>query len=263
MTATADIPTHSAPPLVVARNLNVRFQLLSRARALRDVSFEIPPGEILCVIGPNGAGKTTLLNLLAGCLFKTRNRITIAGLDRWKNNYEVRRLSTYVPMGQYVPLGPTPLDHMTNMARLYEMPEADFARRCAALVDDMNYHKLLHKYWGQLSLGQYHKALLIGGFLPPARLRILDEPIASGIDPLGMEILGVWMKECRAAGESIVFSTQVLDRAHLLADRLLILHNGSIGFLGTPAQFIEENGLDADDDYALNRAFAQRFGGTP
>ena len=93
-------------------------------------------------------------------------------------------------------------------------------------------------------------------------MRILDEPVASGIDVLGMEILGVWMKEARARGELIIFSTQVLDRANLLADRLLVLDKGKLKFLGKSDDLVKQVGLDPGSDYSLNEAFTRMFGDT-
>src|SRR5690606_21794239 len=125
--------------------------------------------------------------------------------------------------------------------------------------NDLSFAPVLDNPWVELSLGQTHEAMMIGGFLPPARLRILDEPVASGIDPLGMEILGVWMKESRDRGEAILFSTQVLDRAHMLADRLLILGDGRLIFGGTPRDLMQEMSVDNTNDYALNEAFMKLF----
>jgi ABC-2 type transport system ATP-binding protein len=247
---------------VVARGLRVRFGLgFGIPWVLRDVSFSLKAGEITCIIGPNGAGKTTLLRVLAGCLFKTRCKISVFGLNRWRSNMAIRRRSVFVPADLQCAIGNTPYEHLTAIAIFYNMTQEDFGARCAALVDDLGYEPHLHKPWRSLSLGLAHKAMLIGGFLPDVEMRILDEPVASGIDPLGMEFLGVWMKEARARGETIVFSTQVLDRAHLLSDKLLILGNGRTAFWGSPAELIAKSEVDASDPYAINRAFYKLFKG--
>ena len=260
-----DLTGEISEPTLIADRLTVRYSGLLGPKVLDKVSFQLMPGEITCVIGPNGAGKTTLLNLLAGCLFKRSNRIKVFGLDRWKRNMEIRRKSTYVPATHEFFMGMTPFQHFIAMGRLYYMDEEAYSARCEMLVKDLKFEPYLDYPWSSLSLGLAHKAMMIGGFLPDAKLRILDEPVASGIDPLGMEILGVWMKESKQRGESILFSTQVLDRAHLLADKLLILGDGKVTFWGPPAELISQMGIDPNDDYALNAAFLRLFqkGGKP
>lgn len=252
--------TTEREPVLTATNLKVRYGAEPWGpKVLDKVSFDLMPGEITCVIGPNGAGKTTLMNLLAGCLFKRRNKIKVCGLDRWRNNMAIRRRTTYVPATHQYSMGLTPYQHFMAIGRLYYMDPETYAARCEALVSDLEFEEYLDYPWPELSLGLTHKAMMIGGFLPDADLRILDEPVASGIDPLGMEILGVWMKEARARGEAILFSTQVLDRAHLLADKLLILGEGKTVFWGRPAELMQQMQVDPTDEYALNAAFLRLF----
>jgi ABC-2 type transport system ATP-binding protein len=245
------------PPIAIeTTKVTVR---LGGARVLDKVSLEVHPGEILCILGPNGAGKTTLLQLLAGCLFKTRNRIRIFGLNRWRCNREIRTLSTFVPADFRSLAGTCPHEYLAAIATFYGLPPERYATRLAAMCYDLNYEQYLRIPWGHLSLGLRQKALLIGGFLPDTPLRILDEPMATGIDPMGLEIVGVWMREARERGETIVFSTQILDKAHLLADRIMILHKGRMVMIGPPRELIEAMGLSADDPFALNQAFFRFF----
>jgi len=248
----------TSAPIVNAQRLRVRFHN-TFTTALRDVTFTAHRGEIICVIGPNGAGKTTLLNLLAGCLFKRRTRIQIFGLNRWRKNKEIRLRSTYTPMNSHYLIGETPMEHLQAIGLLYGMAQETFATRCAALVHDFSYADLLQRPFANMSLGQRQKAMLIGGFLPEVELRILDEPVAGGIDMLGMEILGVWMKEARARGELVIFSTQVLTRAEMLSDKLLILDRGRSRFFGSPGELMQQTGTDPAQEYALNQAFLKFF----
>lgn len=254
------LPTsqHEPSPILEAHRLRVRFHN-TFTTALKNVTFSGDGGEIICVIGPNGAGKTTLLNLIAGCLFKRRNKIRVFGMNRWRKNKTIRLNSTYTPMDSRYAIGHTPMQHLQGIGLLYGMTQESFATRCAALVDDFSYADLLHRPFAALSLGQRQKAMLIGGFLPEVGMRILDEPVAGGIDMLGIEILGVWMKEARARGELVVFSTQVLTRAELLSDRLLVLENGRMRFFGKPDQLMQQTGIDSEEEYALNQAFLKLF----
>src|SRR5690606_20903751 len=158
---------------------------------LDNVSFAVQPGEIVCVVGPNGAGKTTLLNILSGTMLKTNCKIRVLGHDRWRNNATIRLQTTYVPAHLHYTIGSTPKEHCVGVRYAYRIAQSSFEAGCEELVRDLNYESYIHRHWQCLSLGLSHKAMMIGGFLPPAKLRILDEPVASGIDTLGMEIIGV------------------------------------------------------------------------
>jgi len=123
------------------------------------------------------------------------------------------------------------------------------------MSDEMNYTEHLNKYWHELSLGLNRKAGLIGCFLPEAKLRILDEPFAGGIDPLGMERLNSWMTDARDRGETIIFSTQVLDQAEDAADRIALMKEGQIHSMGSPGDLIEQAGIASNEPRTLSKAF--------
>ncbi len=111
------------------------------------------------------------------------------------------------------------------------------------------------KPWERLSLGMMKKTGLIAAFLPKVPLRMFDEPFAGGIDPMAMEQLYTWMAEAKAHGETILFSTQVLEQAENAADRLLLLEDGAIRALATPAALIVQAGIDPNEPRALYKAF--------
>jgi ABC-2 type transport system ATP-binding protein len=143
------------------------------------------------------------------------------------------------------------------------MDEGVFASRVWDLVHQMDLGSHWQKSWTSLSLGMIKKAGLVGVFLPDADLRILDEPFAGGVDPLGMEALYRWMIQSRARGETIVFSTQVLEQAGAICDRILLLEKGSLRWLGAPDDLVKEAGLDPDEPRAFARAFASICSGNP
>lgn len=244
--------------IITAENLYVRFGY--KKPALKGLSFEILSGEIVCIIGHNGAGKSTLLNLLGGCLFKKRNKLTIMGLDRWKDNLELRALMTYVPTDQDAIMGRGPYDHFLLMASAYGMESTDFTARVDTLINDMSFRDDTFTYWNGMSPGTKHKARIIGGYLPDVQIRMLDEPMASGIDAQGMEVISRWMVRERSEGRTTIFTTQVLDKAHLLADRIMVLGEGALLAFDTPANIIRNTGESVDDPYALQKAFFKFFG---
>ncbi|MEQ8819005.1 MAG: ABC transporter ATP-binding protein [Sumerlaeia bacterium] len=248
----------TSPVLLSAVGLEKRY---GRTLALAGVSLQARPGEVLCVIGPNGAGKTTLIQLLAGIVFPSAGHVTVFGLHRWKDNFAIRQRSTVLLADPIVGASPTPYEFLRFMAQIYGMPKERFLERTETLAREMALLDHLHKGWEELSLGMTKKAGLIGCFLPPADLRILDEPFAGGIDPIGMEALYRWMDAARGRGETIVFSTQVLDQADQVSDRLLVLREGELVANAAPEAVIRQAGVDPAEPRALARAFVALTGG--
>lgn len=226
-----------------------------RQLALDGVTLNVSAGEVVCIIGPNGVGKTTLLYLLAGVIFPTAGHVRILGLDRWENNFELRKRITVVPADLIIGQSPTPYAYLRLVGQLYGMEKNAFAEKLERMVGEMDFGPHLHRSWCELSFGLAKKAVLIGGFLPEVPLRIMDEPFAGGIDPLGMEVLYHWARAARLRGETVVFSTQVLEQAETTADRLVLLHEGRVSCSGRPVDVIAAAGIDPAEPRALGRAF--------
>lgn len=223
--------------------------------AIDGVGLTVNRGEVVCVIGPNGSGKTTLLYLLAGLLYPSAGHVRVFGLHRWQQSYAIRQRSAVLPATPVIGASPTPYEYLRYVAQVYGLPKAEFLTKVHRLAGEMNYLPHLKRPWEQLSLGLTKKAGLIGCFLPAVELRILDEPFAGGIDPLGMEVLYRWFSSSRLGGETIIFSTQVLEQAQDVSDRILLLRDGHISVSGSPLQLLQRAGVDPAEPRALARAF--------
>ena len=241
-----------------AKGLSRRF---GRTRALTDINLDIRRGEVLGIVGPNGAGKSTLLNLLGGVLYPSAGAVTVFGMHRWRDGFEIRRRAYYLPAAFDPADTINPYDYHRFLAQVYGLPRQEFRDKLAQFAAEMAYLPHLAKAWAKLSLGLGKKAGLIGCFLVPVELRFLDEPFAGGIDPLGMEILFEWMDRARARGETTVFSTQVLDQAEMVCDRLALLDNGRLVALDAPAVLMESAGVDPAEPRALAKMFFRLTGG--
>lgn len=245
------------PPPDIAIRAEGLSKFYDGVRAIDGVSLDVKRGEVLCVIGPNGAGKTTLLALLGGIIYPKAGTVSVFSEDRWQKNFELRKRSTYLPPQPIIGETPTPYEYHRFLAQIYGMTKPDFLDRLRALTADMKLAEHLHKSWHSLSLGLFKKAGLIGAFLPDAELRIMDEPFAGGIDPLGMEMLYTWMNRARLRGETILFSTQVLDQAEAAADRILLLDRGKIAAVGTPAELLALAKIPPTEPRGLAKAFVE------
>lgn len=244
-------------PAISCQGVSRRFD---RTQAVDDVSFDLGAGECLCVIGPNGAGKTTLLMMLAGVVYPDRGTITLFGRDRFGYNFELRRESVVLLADPGFGACASPYEYWLFIAQVYGLPRAVFRERVEHVAEALHMVPHAHKTWEKLSLGMLKKTALVAAFLPDARLRIFDEPFAGGIDPAAMDTLYRWFGECNARGETIVFSTQVLEQAETAATRILLLRDGRIVAHDSPAGLIAGAGIDAEEKRPLYRAFMKLTG---
>jgi ABC-2 type transport system ATP-binding protein len=243
-----------AETAIEAADLRFRY---GRAYAVDGVSLEVERGEVLCVIGANGAGKTTLLSLLGGMVLPQQGHVRVFGLDRWRDNFAIRKRSTFLLAEPAFGESLTPYEFLRFFAQIYGVPKQTLLDRVKRLAVDMDMIEHWNKPWTKLSLGMLKKTGLIAAFLPDAELRILDEPFAGGIDPMAMETLYAWIAAAKSRNETIIFSTQVLEQAESAADRILMLEDGHIRALGSPDEVIALADVDANEPRALYKAFLE------
>jgi ABC-2 type transport system ATP-binding protein len=241
-------------PILTTTNVTKRF---GRTAAVDGVTLELRAGESVCVVGPNGAGKTTLLLLLAGITLPSSGHVRVFGLDRWRDNFQIRQRSTFLTTAPLFGAADTPYEFLRFYAQVYGMDKRTFLERLRELAGGLEMLNHLSKPWAFLSSGMVKKAGIIAAFLPDADLRILDEPFAGGIDPFAMEFLFRRIKTCCGMGETIVFSTQVLEQAETISDRILLFERGRIAALGAPEELFALAGVSPDAPRALYQAFME------
>jgi ABC-2 type transport system ATP-binding protein len=203
--------------LVQTESLTKRY---GRVAALSDCTLAVERGEILGLLGPNGAGKTTLLRLLLGYLRPTSGRAVIDGLDCYRRSVDVHRLVSYLPgdarLFRHLN-GQETLDFFTRLRPGTQMPRAiGIAER---LQLDMT------RRVGQMSTGMRQKLALAIALAPETPLLILDEPTAN-LDPTVRRDVVELIREVRARGQTIVFSSHVLSEVEDACDRVVVLRGG-------------------------------------
>lgn len=239
-------------PILTATNLSKKF---GREQAVDGVSIEVAARESLCIVGPNGAGKTTFLLLLGGVLLPSNGHVTVFGLDRWRSSFDIRRRSTFLTATPIFGASDTPLQFLRFFAQIYGMEKGMFRVRLEELAAGLEMLAHLGKPWRSLSLGMIKKAGLIAALLPDAELRIFDEPFAGGIDPFAMDFLFQRFNACCTGGETIIFSTQVLEQAQTAAHRIMLMEAGRMSAIGTPDELFERAGVAPGSPRALYETF--------
>jgi len=201
--------------------------------ALDGVSIDVDQGSVLGVLGPNGAGKTTLVRVLATQQTPTSGRAWLAGHDVVTDRREVQRRIGVT--GQYAALDDdlTPTENLQLVAALAGMSRPNATER----IDDLRAQLALpddRARLGQLSGGTRRRVDLAAGLLTEPAVVMLDEP-TTGLDPRSRVQLWEVVGSLRDQGVTVLLTTQYLEDADQLADRVLFLDHGRIVAEGPPA----------------------------
>ncbi len=204
--------------------------------AVRDVSFQIPQGQVVAFLGPNGAGKTTTMRLLTGFMAPTSGSARIAGIDVQHDRLAAAEQLGYLPENGPLYLDMTPLGLLKFFGSARGMTGPELASRIDAVVTLCSLGTVANKPIGKLSKGYRQRVAMAQALLHDPEVLILDEP-TSGLDP--NQIQGV-RRLIRDLGRSktILVSTHILQEVEPVADRVLFLHEGRIVFDGTPKELV-------------------------
>jgi len=211
--------------------------------AIDDLTFDVAPGEIFGLLGPNGAGKSTTVRILITLLRPTGGRAVVLGHDVVKQPEAVRRLIGYVPQERAIDRFLTGREHLWLLANLYHLPKDEARRRILELLKLVELEAKADLPAKTYSGGMKRKLDIACGLLPNPKILFLDEPT------LGLDVqsrLRIWdyVRELKARGITVVMTTNYLDEADQLCDRLAIIDGGRIRALGSPSDL--KAGLGGD-----------------
>jgi ABC-2 type transport system ATP-binding protein len=217
-------------PAPVMTEPAIRIERLSKTyaggmRALNEVSFDVPRGQIFGLLGPNGAGKSTLINILAGLVVKTSGTVDIWGFDIDDHPRNAKRAIGVVP--QEIIFDPfyTPRETLEIQAGLYGVPPSE--RQSDALLAAMHLTDKANAYSRTLSGGMKRRLLVAKAMVHSPPILVLDEPTA-GVDVELRRQLWGYVRQLHAQGVTIVLTTHYLEEAEQLCDRIAIIHHGQV-----------------------------------
>ncbi len=194
-------------------------------RALDDVSFDVPRGQIFGLLGPNGAGKSTLINILAGLVNKSAGTASIWGFDIDAHPRNAKASIGIV--NQEIMFDPffTPLETLDIQAGLYGVPRAQ--RRSMELLRAVHLEDKAGAYARTLSGGMKRRLMVAKALVHTPPVLVLDEPTA-GVDIELRQQLWAYVRELNAAGTTVVLTTHYLEEAEQLCDRIAIINHGRL-----------------------------------
>jgi ABC-2 type transport system ATP-binding protein len=209
-------------------------------QVLKGISLSTAPGEFLGLVGVNGAGKTTLIKCLLDFAEPDAGTIDIFGLTH--RQPQARRTMAFLPERFVPPYFLTGGDFLRYMARFYGTPFDAAAAAETVSGLDMD-PAALDKPVRALSKGMAQKLGLVAALLSGKDLLVLDEPM-SGLDPKARALFKRRLLALKACGRTLFFSTHMLPDVQELCDRMAVLHEGNLAFVGSPDEFRERYGVE-------------------
>ncbi len=196
-------------------------------KAVDNLSLKVRKGEIFGFLGPNGAGKTTTIKMIIGLLNPDEGSVLIDGTDIGKNPIEAKKKIGYVPDNPNLYDRLTGTEYLNFMADVYQVP-ADLRRqRIGHYLEMFDLKDAAPDLIKSYSHGMKQKIALTGALIHEPAVWILDEPMV-GLDPKSAHLLKEQMREHCDRGNTVFFSTHILEVAEKLCDRIGIIHRGKL-----------------------------------
>ena len=211
---------------------NLTKSYVKDKKSVDNLNLEIKDGEIFGFLGPNGAGKTTTIKMITGILNPDEGDILIDGKSIQKDPLEAKKKFGFVPDSPDMFLKLKGIEYLNFLADIYEISEDTRKERIQALTAKFEIQDALNSQIQSYSHGMRQKIVICGVLLNNPKNWILDEPM-TGLDPKSSFDLKEMMRKHTQEGNSVFFSTHVLEVAEKLCDRVGIINKGKLVFVGT------------------------------
>jgi sodium transport system ATP-binding protein len=235
--------------MIEARNLVKKFRDKKRGKvaAVDGVSFSCRPGEIYGLLGANGAGKTTTLRMLATILAPTEGTAIVAGYDVNKEPEKVRACVGFLSTATALYGRLSAFEMVQYFGRLHGMDDVSLRTRIDAIFQRLDMNEFRDRRCDKLSTGMKQKVSIARTLVHDPPVMIFDEPTV-GLDVMAARTISGFIRECRDAGKTVIFSTHVMSEVEKLCDHIGIIHNGKLMAEGTLAELRAKYGLQDLED---------------
>jgi len=202
--------------------------------ALKDISFQIEPGEIVGYIGPNGAGKSTTIKVMSGILVPDRGACSIMGYTPWKDRVSfVKHIGVVFGQRSQLWWDVPVMDSFELLRDIYNVPEAEYRSNLDLLVDTLDLGGIVNTPVRQLSLGQRMRCEIAASLLHSPSVLFLDEPTI-GLDAVSKIAVRQFIRTInKEKGVTVILTTHDMNDIEALANRILLIGKGSLLYDGS------------------------------
>ncbi len=222
--------------LVAAAGLTKRYGDLA---AVAGIDFEIREGECFGFLGPNGAGKTTTVRMIHCVSPVTSGTLTVAGLPAAIGTRAVRKMTGVIPQEINLDNDLTVFENLVIFARFFDIGRREARPRIAELLRFVELEAKAGSKISELSTGMKRRLLIARALLNRPRLIVADEP-TTGLDPQARHLIWQRLRQLKTQGATIVLTTQYMEEAQQLCDRIVVMDQGRILKEGTPSRLVDE-----------------------
>lgn len=198
--------------------------------ACRDVTFQVPKGQVAAFLGPNGAGKSTTLKMLTGFLAPSEGQAAIGGFDVGTQRLEAAKILGYLPENGPLYNEMTPAGLLSYAGSARGMSGGDLRQRMEFVADTCSLKSVWHKAIGKLSRGYRQRVGMAQALLHDPEVLILDEP-TGGLDPNQVQGVRELIGRLRNT-KTLLLSTHILREVQAMCDRVIVIDAGRIVFDG-------------------------------
>jgi lipooligosaccharide transport system ATP-binding protein len=207
--------------------------------AVAGISFEIREGECFGFLGPNGAGKTTTVRMIHCVSPLTSGSLTVGGLAVAVDNRAIKKMTGVIPQEINLDNDLTVYENLVVFARFFDIGRREAKARIGELLRFVELEAKAGNKISELSTGMKRRLLIARALINRPRLIVADEP-TTGLDPQARHLIWQRLRRLKAQGTTLVLTTQYMEEAQQLCDRIVVMHQGRILKEGTPAKLVEE-----------------------
>ncbi|MDD5093268.1 MAG: ABC transporter ATP-binding protein [Dehalococcoidia bacterium] len=236
--------------IIETRSIVKRYKDIT---AVNGVDLRIEAGECFGLLGPNGAGKTTLIKMVTGVLPITDGEARVADMDVSRKPRQIKALIGVVPQEDNLDPDFGVLKNLLVFSRYFDIPSAEAKQRALANLELFELAGRQKAKIRELSGGMKRRLLIARALINQPRILVLDEPTV-GLDPQTRHMVWQKLKSLKEQNTTLLLTTQNMEEAAVLCDRLAIMNEGRIMALGTPRELIDRYGGSQIIEAKLNSA---------
>ena len=236
--------------MIQIKNLNKSY--VKDKKTIDNLNLEIKNGEIFGFLGPNGAGKTTTIKMITGILEIDEGDILLDNISIKENPIDAKKNFGFVPDSPDLFLKLKGIEYLNFLADIYKVSKNDRKEKIEKYSKMFDIYDNLNDRIQNYSHGMRQKIIIIGAMLHNPKNWVLDEPM-TGLDPKSAHDLKSLMRQHANLGNTVFFSTHVLEVAEKLCDRIGIINKGKLIFVGT----YEEMKKKFKEDASLEELFLE------